>query len=218
MANANGQLNVSPKLLVLNQMAGPMTWELVVDLLPSLPSIALLTGHPDTLAKQPPPGLIVDKATAYRRGGILARSWSWARYMAKAFTWLWKWPSSTPILVFSNPPMGLWVALLAKLVRGTPYAVMVHDIYPDVAVRMRVVGERNPLVRIWQRVNRFAYERANLVMTLGEKMAEVLNPQFDAERTAAGKTCIVYPWADTERFRPQQKKRKPIREPAQPSR
>ena len=41
----------SPKLLVWNQMAGPMTWELVEDLADRVGPVALLTGHPDTLSK-----------------------------------------------------------------------------------------------------------------------------------------------------------------------
>ena len=39
----------APKLLVLNQMAGPMTWELVEDFAARIGPLALLTGHPDTL-------------------------------------------------------------------------------------------------------------------------------------------------------------------------
>jgi len=204
ITNANDQTErpLPPKLLVLNQMAGPMTWELVVDLIEPLESVAVLTGHPDTLAKEAPSGLHITPATAYQRGSFVVRSWSWARYLLQAFFWLFKWPRHTPILVFSNPPMGLWVAALARLIRGTPYAVMVHDIYPDVAVRMGVVGERNWLVRIWNWLNRLAYERADLVMTLGENMEEILLAQFDPSRTKAGEIQIVYPWADTERFRP----------------
>ena len=38
-----------PALLILNQMAGPMTWELAEDVGEALGCVALLTGHPDTL-------------------------------------------------------------------------------------------------------------------------------------------------------------------------
>lgn len=201
---------MTPKLLVLNQMAGPMTWELVVDLLQPLESVAVLTGHPDTLAKEAPPGLDITPATAYQRGSFVVRAWSWARYLIQALFWLFKWPRRTPVLVFSNPPMGLWVAAVMRVIRGTPYAVMVHDIYPDVAVRMGVVGERNWLVRIWQWLNRLAYERAEVVMTLGENMEDILLTQFDPSRTKAGTIQIVYPWADTERFRPFDKATNPF--------
>ena len=42
---------VRPVILVLNQMAGPLTWQLVEELTVAVGPVALLTGHPDTLQK-----------------------------------------------------------------------------------------------------------------------------------------------------------------------
>ncbi len=75
---------------------------------------------------------------------------------------------------------------------------MVHDIYPDTAIRLRAVSQRNPLVRVWRWLNRLAYEKSSLVMTLGNHMAGHLNSQFDATKTARGEIVVVPPWADGE--------------------
>ncbi len=171
--------NRPPKLLILNQMAGPMTWELAEDLGEALGSVAVLTGHPDTLAKGSTEKVALHPAPAYQRGSYPRRALSWVRYVARAFFWLWRWPKEVPILLFSNPPILCWLGLVMKRLRGQRYAVMVHDIYPNILVNLNGVSEKHPVIRVWFRLNRWAYENAQVVMTLGEYMAANLEKQFE---------------------------------------
>lgn len=199
-----------PVLLILNQMAGPITWELAEDLAAQLGPVALLTGHPDTLAKGSRAAVQLWAAAPYQRGSFARRALSWLRYLLQALLWLRRWPASTPLLLFSNPPMLVWLGWLLRVVRGQRYAVMVHDIYPDVLVRLAGFAETHPLVRAWRWLNRRAYQRAELVMTLSEGMAATLARQFDPSKTAAGRLAIAYPWADAGRIRPQAKADNPF--------
>lgn len=192
----------APKILLLNQMAGPMTWELAVDLGNALGTVALLTGHPDTLAKGSRENVQLHRSITYQRGSGLQRAWSWLRYAVHALVWVWKFPAHVPLIAFSNPPIVIWACWLLRWLRGTPYAVMVHDIYPDTAVRLGAASERSLVVRVWRWLNRHAYERASLVMTLGEHMAAHLEGQFDARRTRAGRVIVIPPWADAQALRP----------------
>jgi len=191
-----------PSLLILNQMAGPMTWELAEDLGELLGSLSLLTGHPDTLAKGGNQRVKIYSAPAYQRGSFWRRSASWGGYVIRAFFWLLKMPATTPLLLFSNPPILPWLGWLVKKLRGQPYAVMVHDIYPEVLTRLGALSARHPLLGLWRRLNRLAYENAQVVMTLGEAMAANLERQFDSRRTPAGRVEVIYPWADGEKIKP----------------
>jgi glycosyltransferase involved in cell wall biosynthesis len=191
-----------PKLLILNQMAGPMTWELAEDLGKELGCVAVFTGHPDTLAKGSTDSLLLFPAPPYQRGSFTRRALSWLHYTVLAFFWLCRWPARTPLLLFSNPPILCWLGMLMKLLRRQRYAVMVHDIYPDVLVRLNGFSEIHPLIRLWRGLNRLAYNQAAVVMTLGEYMAANLEKQFDPAATPAGKVEIVYPWVDTVRIKP----------------
>lgn len=193
-----------PRLLILNQMAGPMTWELAEDLGKTLGPVALLTGHPDTL-KKGATGVTLFKASAYQRGGYGRRVLTWLLYCLEAFVWLWRWPASVPMLLFSNPPILCWLGYLMFKLRGQRYAVMVHDIYPDVLVGLGKLSKDHWLVRLWRVLNRRAYEHARVVMTLGEYMAANLDKQFDARRTPAGRVEVVYPWVDTDVIKPMPK-------------
>jgi glycosyltransferase involved in cell wall biosynthesis len=183
-------------------MAGPLTWELAEDLGARQGRVALLTGHPDTLAKGSTDGVKLFPAIPYERGSFSRRVISWLRYMVQAFFWLWRWPAEIPLLLYSNPPMLCWLGLVVHTLRGTRYAVMVHDIYPDVLIKLAGYAETHPLPRIWRRLNRAAYQHAELVMTLGECMAAALSEQFDPGRTPAGKVEVIYPWADTAKVMP----------------
>lgn len=200
----------TPRVLILNQMAGPLTWELAEDMGAALGKVALLTGHPDTLAKGDQPQLRLFRAAPYKRGSYPVRILAWLHYMLQAFFWLWRWPRSTPLLLFSNPPCLPWLGLAMRVLRGQRYSVMVHDIYPDVLTRLAGVPEQHPIVRLWRWLNRLAYERADVVMTLGEHMATTLAKQFNPARTPAGAIKVIYPWADTETIRPIPKAENPF--------
>jgi len=191
-----------PKYLILNQMAGPMTWELAEDLAKEFGCVALLTGHPDTLAKSSSDNLQLHTAPVYNRGSFFARAVSWILYCLKAFFWLWQFPKTTPLLVYSNPPILLWVAWVMSILRKHHYAVMVHDIYPDVVINMQGLTEKNLFIKVWRGINRYAYGRANVVITLGEYMAANLENQFDSKKTSSGKVEVVPPWVDTDKICP----------------
>ena len=130
-----------PKLLILNQMAGPMTWELAEDAGEILGVVAVLTGHPDTLAKGGTDQVHLYPAADYQRGSFFRRGMSWLHYAVQAFFWLWRWPRHIPILMFSNPPILCWLGWLTRVLRGQSFSVMVHDIYPDVLYKLGSLSE-----------------------------------------------------------------------------
>lgn len=130
-----------------------------------------MTGHPDTLARPPRPGLTITAAQRYVRGGAGQRVLCWCRYLWQAWWWCWRWPRDVPLVVFSNPPLAIWLAWVLRRVRKQRYAVVVHDIYPDILVRQGICAEASFLVRMWRLLNRWALSEAEVVVTLGTSMA-----------------------------------------------
>jgi colanic acid biosynthesis glycosyl transferase WcaI len=186
-------------------MAGPMTWELAQDLSRQVGPIALLTGHPETLAKGSQGPLSLFPSVPYDRATSLSRGITWLFYMAHAFIWLQRWPGRIPCLLFSNPPLLPWLGYALRRWRRRPYAVMIHDIYPDVLVRLKGLAENSLMTRVWRWLNRASYEQGDAVMTLGDCMAATLAGQFDPARTKVGRLEIIHPWADTTWLRPRPK-------------
>ncbi len=189
-----------PQLLLLNQMAGPMTWELAVDLSRARGNRRPADRAPGHTAQ----GIATGRAAA-PLSHLSAGQWHWfARGVGcgtpgKHSAGHGRFPADIPLVAFSNPPIVIWVCWLLRRLRGTPYAVMVHDIYPDTAIRLGAASDRQLLVRIWRWLNRHAYEQASVVMTLGEHMAAHLSVQFDADKTTRGtrdRDCTVGRRAD----------------------
>ena len=189
-------------VLVLNQMAGPIARELAEAIAERQPCV-LFTGHPDTIQKlegTPRAGLSVRRGPTYGRSGYVARVASWTKYTAAAFIWLVGQPRGTRVVVFTNPPLLIPLAWLLRLLRGHRYAVVVHDIYPDVLTAMGVLRQGGFIARAWRFVNRIGLRGARAVVTLGDVMAGVVDAQYAGN--AGARTTVVYPWVDVERIRP----------------
>lgn len=199
-----------PTIIMLNQMAGPLGWDMAEDFGKALGRVVLLTGHPDILAKGGNEYVEVHRSPAYHRGSFPRRMISWLRYVLHAFFWVWRFPRRTPLFLFTNPPLLPWLGYLLRLLRGQRYVVMVWDIYPDILTNHGVVSEHHPVARVWRWLNRRAFEQADAVMTLGEYMAATLRRQFDETQTKTGRIEVIYPWADTDKIRPLPKAENPF--------
>lgn len=195
-------MNSIRRLILLNQMAGPLFRQLAEDLAPRYPDgCLLLTGHPDTLkmSDELGSGLVVRPAPGYDRRSRLRRVISWFRYVLRATRYVLLARKGDAILLVSNPPLlGPWIWLLSYF-RAVHYAVLVYDIHPEVLVRLGVLAQNGLLARIWRALNRRVYRRAAAVVTIGHRMAAVLQRQVgEGGRPVA----VVPPWVDVGLIKP----------------
>jgi len=73
------------------------------------------------------------------------------------------------VLAMTDPPFEGIVGAFVAMLKGKPYVYNIRDMYPDMAVGGSIV-EPGLLVRIWERLNRWALRRADCVIVLGEDM------------------------------------------------
>ena len=190
------------RMIMLNQMAGPLFRELAEGLAPCFTDGALLfTGHPDTLsyANNFNKKLIISTAPSYDRRSHLRRAISWFRYLFASSRLIICSRKSDLFLLVSNPPLlGGWFWVLNKIFKR-PYAVLVYDIYPDVLVKMGVLGVNNPIVWLWNCINKMVYRDAKVLITLGEHMARRLKSKYQGCKVDVE---VVSPWADIHSITP----------------
>jgi glycosyltransferase involved in cell wall biosynthesis len=198
------------RLILLNQMAGPLFRELAEGLAPLLADgCLLLTGHPDTLARRGSVDarLRIVPAPAYDRGSLARRLVSWLKYLLASTRTILGAGRHDVFLIVSNPPiLGGWFWLL-NLLRRRPYAVLVYDIHPDVLITMGLLGESNPVVDLWRWFNNRLYRNAAIVITLGPHMAQRLARQYSRLPAAP---AWVPPWADVHNIRPLPERENPL--------
>jgi len=192
------------RFIFLNQLTKPLFRELCIDVAQLLPDTSLLsTGDTETLAKEFwGSHLKVRSGPAYNRKGRWRRLFSWVSYAFDSLFVVARAGPETAVLFASNPPIiGPFVWLLSKI-KGFSYIVLIYDLYPDILVSFGVLRSNGLLTRFWRRCNRVVWESASMVITIGEKMAERLNYQFNTARTELGRVAVLPPWADTEVIRP----------------
>jgi len=195
-------MNSIRRLVLLNQMAGPLFRQLAEGLAGRYPDGAqLVTGHPDTLAMagRLTPKLEVIAAPGYDRRSRFHRVYSWFRYLFTVTGRILFARNGDTVLLVSNPPLlGPWVWLLSFL-RPVPYGVLVYDIYPDVLEQIGLIRVGSLPSRLWRAVNRLVFRRARVVITIGARMAARLQRQVGSDGAAV---AVVPPWADVAMIRP----------------
>ena len=190
------------RLIMLNQMAGPLFRELAEDLAPLYKDgCVLMTGHPDTLQYQlsEKSKLSIKAGPVYNRASKLRRVQSWLSYLMASTSHILSAKSGDAILLVSNPPLlGPWIWMLSRF-KPIPYGVLIYDIHPEVLIRLGVLAERGLIVKMWRFFNKVVNEDAHLIVTIGRRMANVLSAQksFNAK-----KVVVVPPWVDVKKIVP----------------
>lgn len=190
------------RIILLNQMAGPLFRQLAEDIARCYPDGGLLvTGHQDTLAKAQSTHqrLIVVAAASYDRRSRFHRVFSWLRYLVTVTRFALFRKAGDVILLASNPPLlGPWVWLITRI-RPTPYSVLVYDIYPEVLIRLGVLKTSGIVAALWRNVNKKVYRSANSVITIGHRMAGVILAECGLDRT---EVSVQPPWVDVDKIQP----------------
>ena len=198
------------RLIMLNQMAGPLFCELAEGLSNEFPDgVALHTGHPDAknINNNASGNIQLITAPEYNRKSRLTRVLSWVWYLISTTKLILFAKKSDSFLLSSNPPiLGIWFWLL-NFFKKNPYIVLVYDIHPDVLVEMGVVQQNNIVVKIWNWLNKKVYRDAKSIITLGKHMAKRLSTSNDL---SLGKISIIHPWVDIDFIKPLAYKNNPL--------
>ncbi|HKT02261.1 MAG TPA: glycosyltransferase family 4 protein [Rugosimonospora sp.] len=109
--------------------------------------------------------------------------------------------SADAALVYSSPATAATAAIVAKLISGTPYLLLILDLWPDsvFATGFLARGLRRRLaMAVLGRFTRLAYRHASHIAVTSPGMRSTLL----ARGVPADKVSIVYNWADEKAMRP----------------
>jgi glycosyltransferase involved in cell wall biosynthesis len=111
-----------------------------------------------------------------------------------------------PFLIVTEPPVLPLIGLILKKLRGQPYLCLVHDIYPQIAVRLGYFRKHSLLVKIWERLNYRVYKAADSVIVLSQCMAKTIEHEMQIYRFHP-KVHVIHNWADSDAIVPRPKER-----------
>lgn len=109
--------------------------------------------------------------------------------------------SSRDILMLTTaPPFLSLLGYFANVCFGIPYVCLLYDLYPDVAVELKVVSSKNLLVRLWNYINNVIWRKAQTIVVLSpsmKKRVETKCPEIPSE-----KISVIHSWANPNRIIP----------------
>jgi colanic acid biosynthesis glycosyl transferase WcaI len=109
-------------------------------------------------------------------------------------------PRKTILLAVTNPPVNLWICWLCNRLRGVAYVLIIHDVYPDIAVKLGALTARSPVAAVWRTLNRWSYARAQRIVVLGRDMRKII--LRDLPEIMQAKVVIIANWADGRQVYP----------------
>lgn len=107
------------------------------------------------------------------------------------------------LLLTTAPPFLPVVGYLISLLFGTPYVVILYDLYPDIAVELGVVDYHHPVAKFWRWVNQRVWRRAKSLIVLSPSMKERVAGHCPDIRD---RIEVIHSWADPELIKPIEKR------------
>jgi len=107
-------------------------------------------------------------STAFPRFNMKKRVLNYLSYVALAVPRALFVPCDA-VLAMTDPPFEGIVGGFVAMLKGKPYLYNIRDMYPDMAVGGSIV-EPGMMVRVWERMHRWALRRAACVVVLGDDM------------------------------------------------
>jgi glycosyltransferase involved in cell wall biosynthesis len=97
------------------------------------------------------------------------------------------------LLLPTTPPFLPVLGYLLNCFLGVDYICLLYDVYPDIAVQLKVVPSKHWLVRLWNAINLRVWRRAARVIVLSSSMGDRI---VSKHPELANKIAVVHNWAD----------------------
>jgi glycosyltransferase involved in cell wall biosynthesis len=120
-------------------------------------------------------------------------------FILSFFKALFKKEKSTLLLV-TNPPFLGALGPLLKLMRREPYVLIIHDLYPHIAVNAGYLDQGSPVVFIWNVMNRIVFRYASFIVTLGRDVDQLIKDMLPEGHKS--KVVFIPNWADPSLIEP----------------
>lgn len=193
-----------PRLIVINQSVGPAFMDWLASLAAASGPIELWSGNAPEAAGA---GILVRRFAAYDNSSAGRRLVTWSQFTRQAVWRLLRTGGRAPLFVVTNPPLMPLAARWLRRLQGRRYGLLEWDIYPQILTPMGLAGPNHPLYRLWQRSHAGALRQADLVITLGDHMAAVLQ-EMAGERPLP---LVIAPnWVDTDWLQPRPRAENPF--------
>jgi glycosyltransferase involved in cell wall biosynthesis len=104
------------------------------------------------------------------------------------------------VIAVTNPPLMPYLVSLACRAKRARFVLLVHDVYPEILIRLNILRPQSMLVRLLDRASGWLYNSAYCVLVLGRDMQKLVSQKLRSDRS---RVVIATNWANTESIRPE---------------
>ncbi|WP_336690990.1 MULTISPECIES: glycosyltransferase family 4 protein [unclassified Chryseobacterium] len=137
------------------------------------------------------------------KNSLLSRSLRFVFLSLSIFFYLWKnVKKGEKVFMVTNPaPLILLVSILKRL-KKIELIILVHDVFPENTIPAGIIkSEKSALYRVLRSIFDKAYSKADLLITLGRDMQQVIEAKI-RKYNRHSKIEIIENWGDTEGIYP----------------
>jgi hypothetical protein len=182
---------MTPKkqIVFVNQSSGYLMIDIVNEFKNDYEERVLITGFLNPRNNNVDAAVKIEKTVPYTRTSFIKRITSWSLAFLKAL-WLIKTKyRKADLFLVSNPPFTTFIPLFCS----NPYKLLIYDIYPDALVEFNYIQEESLITKLWQKINKKVFDKAQMVYTLTEGMKNRILAYTDEKNIK-----IVPIWTDNE--------------------
>lgn len=103
------------------------------------------------------------------------------------------------LLLTTAPPFLSILGYLANLCFGIPYVCLLYDLYPDVAIELKVISEKHWIVKAWDKLNSQIWKKAQAIIVLSSSMKQRVEAKCPE---VADKISVIHSWANPNHILP----------------
>jgi glycosyltransferase involved in cell wall biosynthesis len=116
----------------------------------------------------------------------------------------------SPILIVSNPPFLPVLGALMHTLKGRKFIYLVHDVFPDKAIKLEYIKENSFLCKLWKWADRYILRTTSEVIALSCSMQRVMQEKYKKYGLKPHHVTIIHNWADDNFIKPIDKKDNPF--------
>jgi colanic acid biosynthesis glycosyl transferase WcaI len=99
------------------------------------------------------------------------------------------------VIVVTNPPLLPYFTAIACRVRRARFVLLVHDVYPEILVRLGILKPRSISILFLDCASRWLYNIAHRILVLGRDMRDTVSHKLSSGRE---RVVIATNWANSE--------------------
>jgi glycosyltransferase involved in cell wall biosynthesis len=182
-------------IVIVNQALGYLSIDQANYLLHHYDNVAVITGSIREQQAKISEDVKVSWTIKYNRNSYLTKLLTWSIGTIQIFGLLLFKFRNYEVFYTTVPPFAY---LLSNFLKNKFY-LLVWDVYPDV-LKTFGISEQNVIYKIWEKLNKKTFSKAEKVFTISEGMARLLSKYIKYDQLK-----IIHNWTDTQQFQPIEK-------------